>query len=141
MAKAKKKSARSPLQMQREINGLKNQLEYAEQCLRVARDETLEFSRRNTDLKQHIEAHYKTRDELVAQRDQATARAAEFEQHNGRLFSQLSQIQGERQMDAKRIEQATVKCLEAADRVSTQKAEIHALERALAIISGVRATV
>lgn len=116
----------SAAQMQRTINGLEAQLSHAQTSLESAvhqRDEAVQG-----------------RNEYAAQRDQATARAAEFEQHNGRLFSQVVALRRELDMDKKAMEQGVGLMNEGSERLSALKSELTAMERALAIVSGVRAT-
>jgi chromosome segregation ATPase len=128
-----KRNTRSAAQLQRTINGLEAQLSHAQTSLESAQAllaDTQKVVRNQTESLHATEQ----------QRDQATARAYEFEAHNGRLYSQVVQLRAERSLDAQRVEAAAVKCTEAADRIVTLKAEITALERSLAIVSGVRAT-
>jgi chromosome segregation ATPase len=128
-----KRNTRSAAQLQRTINGLEAQLSHAQTSLESAQAllaDTQKVVRNQTESLHATEQ----------QRDQATARAYEFEQHNGRLYSQVVQLRAELDLNKQAMLKGIDVLNEGSDRVTTLKAELTAMERALAIVSGVRAT-
>lgn len=94
-----KRNTRSVAQLQRTINGLEAQLENTQQVVRNQAEAL------NT-LQARLSEAYKLRDELVAQRDAAVGRAAEFEQHNGRLYSQTLQLRADIETNKREIQRS-----------------------------------
>jgi chromosome segregation ATPase len=128
-----KRNTRSAAQLQRTINGLEAQLSHAQTSLESAQAllaDTQKVVRNQTESLHATEQ----------QRDQATARAYEFEQYNGRLYSQVVQLRAELDLNKQAMLKGIDVLNEGSDRVTTLKAELTAMERALAIVSGVRAT-
>jgi chromosome segregation ATPase len=121
-----KRNTRSAAQLQHTINDLEAHLESAQAALR---DNACSIAQMQQDVRRTAE-----------QRDKATARAAEFEQHNGRLYSQVVQLRAELDLNKQAMLKSIDVLNEGSDRVTTLKAELTAMERALAIVSGVRAT-